>query len=176
MATDEIFEAVFQELEPHVLPVFVLIRETEARRGEVLALEHWQVDRDHREILFAKKTKSARNRLVPITDRALEALDAIPPLRGCRYVFHDPETGTRWKTLRSQWERARERAGYAWLTPKHLRPTFATDLPERGLETHMIQDLLGHSSAAVTEKFYLKRRQRAACQAALRVLAGAKAG
>ncbi len=58
----------------------------------------------------------------------------------------------------------------------HLRPTFATDLSERGLESHMMQDLLGHSTVAVTERFYLKRRQRAACRAALRVLEGRKAG
>jgi site-specific recombinase XerD len=175
-STDEIIEAVFAELEPHVCPVFVLIRETGARRGEVLRLEHWQVDRENREILFAKRTKSGKNRLVPITDRAVEALDVVPPLPGCPYVFYDPETGTRWQTLRSQWLRARERAGYPWLTPKHLRPAFATELSERGLETHMVQDLLGHSSVAVTERFYLKRRQRAACRAALRVLAGRKAG
>ncbi len=141
----------------------------------MLSLEHWQVDRDHREILLTKRTKSGKHRLVPITDRAMEALDAVPPIPGCLYVFYDPETGTRWKTLRSQWQWARKRAGYTWLTPKHLRPAFATDLSERGLESHMIQDLLGHSSVSVTERFYLKRRQRAACRAALQVLSGKKA-
>ena len=175
-ATDELIEAVFAQLEPQVLPVFVLIRETGARRGEVLSLKHWQIDRESREILFAKRTKSGNKCLVPITDRAMETLDAVPQLSGCPYVFYEPESGTRWKTLRPQWKRARERAGYPWLTPKHLRPTFATDLSERGLETHMIQDLLGHSTVPVTERFYLKRRQRAACRAALRVLQGRKAG
>ncbi len=111
-ATNEIIEAVFAELDPLLVPVFVLIRETGARRGEVLGLEHWQVNRERREILFAKRTKSSKNRLVPIGDRAMEALDSIPSLEGCSYVFYDPLTGTRWKTARSQWERAREAAGY----------------------------------------------------------------
>jgi len=111
-ATNDVIEAVFAKLDPLVLPVFVLIRETGARRGEVLSLEHWQVNRERREILFAKRTKSSKNRLVPISDKAMQALDAIPPLPGCSYVFYDPSTGTRWKTARSQWERAREAAGY----------------------------------------------------------------
>jgi integrase len=105
----------------------------------------------------------------------MQALDPIPPLPGCPYVFYDPSTGTRWKTARSQWERARKAAGYPWLTPKHLRPAFATDLSERGLETEMVSDLLGHSSVAVTEKFYIKRRQQVACRRALEALQGQKA-
>jgi len=73
---------------------------------------------------------------------------------------------TRCKMARSQWERAREEAGYPWLTPKHLRPAFTTDLSERGLEAKMVSDLLEHSSIAMTEKFYIKRQQQTACRRA----------
>src|SRR5437867_1486008 len=114
----------------------------------------------HNRLIHSKRTfldrikeRSGKNRLVPITDRAMEALDAVPPLPGCPYVLYDQETGTYRKTLRSQWQRARKRARYSWIIPKHLRPAFATDLSERGLESHMIQDLLGHSSVSVTERF-----------------------
>ncbi len=169
-ASAEVIDAVFAQLDPPLVPVFVLIRETGARRGEVLSMEHWLVDRDRREILFAKRTKSSKNRLVPISDKALEALDSIPPLPGCPYVFCDPATRMRWKTARSQWERAREAAGYPWLTPKHLRPAFATDLSERGPEKELVSDLLGHSSVAVTEEYYIKRRQQIACRRAMALL------
>ena len=48
------------------------------------------MDRNKWVILFAKRTKTGRNQLAPITDRAMEALDAVPPLPGCPYVFYDP--------------------------------------------------------------------------------------
>jgi integrase len=141
-------------------------------KGEVLNLQHPQVDRENRLIEFTRRTKSGKSRLVMITDKALEALDAIPPLPGCPYVFYNPETGTRWRDCRKPWVMARTAAGYPWLTPKHLRPAFATDLSEKGLETHFVSELLGHSSVQVTEQFYLRRRQVEACRQALRVIEG----
>jgi integrase len=173
-ASEEIIEDVLAKLPPQFMPIYTLIWQTAARRGEVLSLQHEQVDRKNRSIEFTRKTKSGKSRLVMITDRAMAALDAIPPLPGCPYVFYNPETGTRWSDCRKPWERARKAAGYPWLTPKHLRPALATDLSEKGLETHFVSELLGHSSVAVTERFYIKRRQVEACRQALRVIEGGK--
>ena len=173
-ATAAIIDEVLAKLPPLFVPVFTLIWLTAARRGEVLNLQHAQVDRENRLIEFTRTTKSGKSRLVMITDRALEALDAIPPLPGCPYVFYNPETGTRWRDCRKPWVKARTAAGYPWLTPKHLRPAFAADLSERGLATHFVSELLGHSSVQVTEQFYIKRRQVEACRQALRVIEGGK--
>jgi len=173
-ATAEMIEAVLSKLPPLFEPVYTLIWQTAARRGEVLDLQHPQVDRKNRIIEFTRRTKSGKSRLVMITDRAMEAINAIPPLPGCPYVFYNPETGTRWTDCRKPWDMARKAAGYPWMTPKHLRPAFATDLSEMGLETHFVSELLGHSSVAVTEKFYIKRRQVEACRQALRVIEGGK--
>lgn len=172
--SEEIIEAVLAKLPPLFVPVYTVIWQTAARRGEVLNLQHPQVDRQNRLIEFTRRTKSGKSRLVMITDRAMEALEAVPPLPGCPYVFYNPKTGTRWRDCRKPWEKAREAAGYPWLTPKHLRPAFATDLSEKGLETHFVSELLGHSSVKVTEQFYIKRRQAEACRQALRVIEGGK--
>ena len=173
-ATESIIEEVLAKLPPLFVPVFTLIWQTAARRGEVLNLQYAQVDRENRLIEFTRTTKSGKSRLVMITDRALEALDAIPPLPGCPYVFYNSDAGNRWRDCRKPWVYARTAAGYPWLTPKHLRPAFATDLSERGLETHFVSELLGHSSVQVTEQFYIKRRQVEACRRALRVIGGGK--
>jgi len=170
----EIIEEVIAKLPPLFAPVYTLIWQTAARRGEVLNLQHPQVDRENRLIEFTRRTKSGKSRLVMITDRAMEALEAVPPLPGCPYVFYNPDTGTRWRDCRKPWEKARKAAGYPWLTPKHLRPAFATDLSEKGLETHFVSELLGHSSVKVTEQFYIKRRQIEACRQALRVIESGK--
>lgn len=58
--TGEIVQAVFDKRDPRFLPIFVVIRETGARRGEVLGLCHWQVDRQSRIITFASGPRTGR--------------------------------------------------------------------------------------------------------------------
>ncbi len=168
-ATSEIIKAIFAKLPPIFVPVFTLIWQTAARRGEILSLTHVQVNREKRQITFFI-TKGKKARIVPISDLAMEALDAIAPLAGCRYVFYNPETKNRWRDCRKPWENARKEAGYPWVTVKHLRPAMATQLSTLGLDAQDIKELLGHSSMAVTEKFYTKRKPDEACHKALQVL------
>jgi len=115
------------------------------------------------------------DKLVGLTDRALEALDAVPPLPGCPYVFYNPETGTRWYDCRRPWEKARETAGYPWLRIRDLRPAFAIEVSEYGGEMHFLQSVLGHSSVAVTEKHYAKFSPDSAARATLRLIEAGRA-
>jgi integrase len=173
--TDEVIEAVFAKLDPRVLPIFRFIRETGARRGEVLSLQHWQIDRTLRLVEFAKRTKNGKNRVVGLTAPALEALDAVPPLPGCPYVFCNPESRTRWSDCRGPWEDAREAAGYPWLRMRDLRPAFGIEVSELGAPMHFLQSVLGHSTVAVTEKHYAKFSPESAAQVTLRVIEGGRA-
>ncbi len=84
--------AIFAKLPELFVPVFMLIWQTAARRGEILDLKHDQVDREKRQITL-KKTKSGKTRIVPISDLALEALDAIPPCQDVRMSFTIPKPG-----------------------------------------------------------------------------------
>src|SRR5262245_7150321 len=163
--TEEVVQAVFENLDPRFVPIFTVIRETPARRAEVLSLQHWQIDRDRRVVTFAKRTKNGKNTVAPLTDRALEAIDSVPVLPGCPYVFYNPETGTRWYDARKPWEAARSAAGYPWLRVRDLRPAFGTEASERGVPMHFIQSVLGHSSVAVTERYYAKFSPDAAAAA-----------
>ncbi len=172
--TDEIVKAVFEKLDPRFVPIFRVIRETGARRGEVLSLQHWQVDREQRLITFAKRTKNGKNTVAPLTKEALEAIDSVPPLKGCPYIFYNPETGTRWYDARKPWEQAREAAGYPWLRIRDLRPAFATEAAEQGAPMHFIQSGLGHGSVSVTEKYYAKFDPKSAAKQLLRVIEGGR--
>ena len=172
--TSEIVEAVFEKLDPRFVPVFVVIRETGARRGEVLSLQHWQIDRQERLITFAKRTKNGKNTVAPLTQRALEAIDSIPPLAGCPYVFYNPETGDRWHDARRPWEAARKAAGYPWLRVRDLRPAFGIEASELGAPMHYIQSALGHGSVAVTERYYAKYDPRSAARQLLKVIEGGR--
>jgi integrase len=131
-------------------------RETGARRDEVLSLQHWQIDRVNKVVTFAKRTKNGKSTVAPLTDRALEAIDSIPALPGCPYVFYNSETRDRWFDARKPWVAARKAAGYPWLRVRDLRPAFGIEAAEKGVPMHFIQSALGHSSVAVTERYYTK--------------------
>lgn len=172
--TDEIVKAVFDKLDPRFLPVFTVIRETGARRGEVLSLQHWQIDRVEQLVTFAKRTKNGKNTVAPLTKKALEAIHSVPRLPGCDYVFDNPETKTRWYDARKPWEAARKAAGFPWLRVRDLRPAFAIKASEQGAPMHFIQSGLGHGSVAVTEKYYAKYDPKSAAKQLLRVIEGGR--
>lgn len=115
--------------------------------------------------------------MAPLTDRALEAIESVPVLPGCPYVFYSPETKTRWFDVGKPWREARKAAGYPWLRIRDLRPAFGTEASERGVPMHFIQSVLGHSSVAVTEKYYAKFSPNAAAEFVRRTLeSGRKQG
>lgn len=170
--TPEAVKAVFDKLDERFLPVFTLIRETGARRGEVLNLTRDRVDQDHRMVTFIN-TKNGKARHVFLTDEALAAIDAVPPMPGCPYVFYNPETGDRWYDARKPWEAARKAAGYRWLRVEDLRIAMGTELAEAGLPLEMISKLLGNTRA-VAEKYYAKVAPESAPRRALQALMGGR--
>jgi integrase len=155
-ATVEIVRVLFDKLDPRFLPIDIVIRETGASRGEVLDLQHWQVDREERVIRFPR-TKNGKTTVAPLTQGALDAIDSVPPLTGCDYVFYNPEMGTRWYDARRPCEDARESAGYPWLRVRDLRPAFAIEASGEGAPMHFIQSALGHGEATAARH---RRRQK----------------
>ena len=172
--TPEIAEKIFAKLDPRFVPIYTVIRETGARRGQVLILEPWMIDRERRLITFAKRTKKGKTIVAPLTREAEEAIDAVPRLEGCPYIFYNPETKTRWHDARKPWERARAAAGYPWFRARDLRPLYATELSEAGAPTKAISQTLGHSSERVTERWYIKSDQERAANRVLRVIEGGR--
>jgi len=151
--TYDVIDAVFAELPSVAAPLFTFMRETACRRGEALQLEHWQVDRQSRTVLFpAERTKSGKSRRIPLSPVALEAVDAVPRVN--QWVFYNPDTLKPWDSARSIWNRARRRAGVPWLLMKDLRKALAIRAAEAGVPLHFIQALLGHASVQLTERHY----------------------
>jgi integrase/recombinase XerD len=174
--TDEVIQAVFAKLDPLFLPIYIVMRETGARRDEILSLQHWQIDRENGVVTFAKRTKNGKCTVAPLTQRALEAIDSIPVLPGCPYIFYNPKTGTRWFDARKPWVDARNEAKYPWLRVRDLRPAFGIEASEKGIPMHFIQSVLGHSSVTVTERYYAKFAPDSAAKALREMIeAGRKA-
>lgn len=120
----------------------VLLVETGLRISEAMRLEV-AVPAPEQIIVFGKGSKE---RLMPLTERARTALDAMGGSISCSA-----------RTI----QRRFQAAGF---TPHRLRHTFGTSLAESGADLGEIQDLLGHASPATSRvyaQYSLGRLRRA---------------
>jgi integrase len=132
-------DAIACELGPAFGPLVTFAAETGLRTNEWRALERRDVDKAGRAVTvqrcYAEGTltrypKTARSRRrVPLTARALDALDGLPPRVDTPILFPAPAGGPidlhNWRTR--DWYPALEAAGIATRGPYHLRHTFATE-------------------------------------------------
>ncbi len=113
---------------------------TGCRRGEILKAKREDIGHDTLRVL-AGNTKTLRYREVPIVAAARPWLAKLPlPID-----FEGVKTGFR---------RAREAAGMPHVQFRDLRRSCGTLLLQTGAPMHVVSQILGHTSIAVTEKHY----------------------
>ena len=137
------------------------------RRGEALALRYEDVDRMHNTIHVTKAVEYIGNNAhikEPKTKAGyrdavlLDALAAEIP-EGTGYIFCREDGGLLSKMqFRDRWLDYCKAIGHD-LTPHQLRHGFATILYEAGIDDKDAQELMGHSSIAVTRDVYTHIRQ-----------------
>ena len=148
---------------PHMRALVVAALLTGCRLGELLSLQWSQIERDERGLarrifLPAGKTKSARNRWVPIAPN----LQAVLELRrhapdGTEhgpnaYVFGN-DVGEPVADIRAAWKATCTRAEIAGLHFHDLRREFASRLLESRVGLHDIKTILGHANITTTSVY-----------------------
>lgn len=139
---------LLKESADHLRPIIIVALNTGMRKNEILTLSWKQVDLKER-LIRVVKTKSGRNRTVPINDTLFQFFSTKT---GSEYMFPDPKTGKPYKEVRSSWEGACRRAGIK-LRFHDLRHTFACRLVQRGCDIETLRSLLGHHSISITERY-----------------------
>ncbi len=172
--TEDQIQVIIKAVRPDCRPLFTFIRETGCRREEALSLQHWQIQEESKLVVFSEDTKSRKYRYVPLTEVALEAVNAFQPIEDCPYVFYNIKSKDRWHDCRKPWEQAREKVGLPEIQVKDLRRHFAIDLAEDGADMHDIQQVLGHASVTTTEKHYAHFSPQHSARKILKVLEGGK--
>jgi integrase len=135
----------------------VVAAETGLRTNEWVALERRDVDRTGAALTVQRrfadgvltpfpKTERSRRR-VPLTRRALEAIDGLPPRLDTPLLFPAALGGhiglDTWRTR--EWYPALEAAGIAKRGPYALRHTFATEALAAGVSTFELARVMGTS-------------------------------
>jgi integrase/recombinase XerC len=130
---------------------------TGIRASELIGMNRDDIDRNDRLVLI--RGKGRKERVVPIGQKALDAVDSYLGSKrnniDAAAVFTGP-SGKRLtaRTVQRILENYRKSLGLAQKASPHtLRHSFATHLLESGADLRAIQELLGHASLSTTQRY-----------------------
>ncbi len=153
----------------HLKPLVIVAIGTGMRQGEQLRLTWDRVDFSRR-VLILTKTKSGKDREIPMNPEVLKTLFALRSRsKGQEYVFVNERTGTRIKEVKKAFGTALKIAGIKGLVWHDLRATFGTRLGEAGYDAFTIAALMGHTQIQTTARYVraTERNKRAAVEAVM---------
>ena len=139
-------ERLLAECSENLKSIVVFALNTGMRKGEILGLKWEHVNLETRQITV-ENTKGKRFRHIPINSLLLGMLLKWKRIK---------ENGTLvfpFKSIRTAFENACNRAGVEDFVFHDLRRTFGTRLLEKGVDIITIQRLYGHSSPLVTQRY-----------------------
>jgi len=152
----------------HLQPMVVIAIGTGLRLREMLSLRRNQVDFS-RNTVTAVKTKTSRNREIPLNGDVLNVLSHLCKGKASsEYLFENPKTGKHVTEVKTAFRTACRLAGICGLVWHDLRATFGTRLGEAGFDAFTIADLMGHSDVRTTRRYVrvTERNKREAVEAA----------
>jgi integrase len=138
----------------NVCLIAIFLLSTGVRLNEALQAKWTHVD--HKNCVWripASNSKSKRTRAVPLNDSALDVLNQLTTRDRYEHVFINFQTELPYTTISKVWGRLRTKASLPHLRIHDLRHQFASFLVNSGQTLFMVQQILGHSSPAVTQRY-----------------------
>lgn len=160
LTDDELAELIAVFAQPTWRSMAMVAARTGLRLGELLALDWGDVDLDARRLTVRRalvrgvltSPKSGKTRHVPLCDAARDAFASLPRRPG--FVFaHDDGRPFTHSSAQKALDRAIRAAGLRHFGWHVLRHTFASHLVMRGAPLRAVQELLGHSTIVMTERY-----------------------
>ena len=131
--------------------IIALLYSAGLRRGELLRLRIQDVKFDRKQV-FIRAAKGKKDRVSLLSERLCSGLEKyLHKSKPNYYLFENEQRSTlSGSTIGAIVRNASKIAGLRNVTPHVLRHSFATHLMDKGTDTRMIQELLGHSSLETT--------------------------
>lgn len=142
-------------------PMIVIALNTGLRIGELIGL-HWaDVDLVKGRLRVTRNDwqgtlgtpKSGKNRDFPLNLAARRALEALPPQKFDRVFTDNKGTPRKYRQSNHAPERICKQAGLSPIQWHALRHTFASHLVMKGVPLKAVQELLGHGTQAMTDRY-----------------------
>jgi integrase len=164
--TFSLLQAVRQSESEMLQYIVLFLIYTGARKREVLDAKWQDIDWE-RKSWRVVKTKSGKNRHLPLSTGAIQVLESLKQLNGAAgaeysHVFANPKTGLPFVSFFYSWDAARKRAGLPDLRVHDLRHSFASFLVNAGRSLYEVQELLGHADIRTTSRYAHLSRERLA--------------
>lgn len=148
-------------LSPAQTMIFRLLALTGARRGEIVGLRWSEVDLKRGLLLLPplrhKSGKAAKPKAIPIPAAALALLTAWPRVPsagpGKDWLFPKADGSGPIEPPKRAWAKVTEKAGLTGLRMHDLRHTVASWAVGQGVSLPIVGKLLGHASAATTQRY-----------------------
>ena len=122
------------------------------RRSEILRLKWEHIDLKAG-VLTVTKTKSNKDRKVPISDDLAELLRRHPRKLGNRLLFPASQGKVERHDIRTSLRLAARRAGIELVGMHQLRHAFCSHALMSGIPASSVQQWMGHASLATTERY-----------------------
>ena len=119
------------------------------RQGEILGLKWDYIKLDNR-LIILPITKNNTSRVVPVNDTIYNILSDMPQKSG--YVFGNGNGG-HIGDIKRNFHTACRKAGITDFRFHDLRHTYASHLAMRGVHIRALQELLGHKTLAMTQRY-----------------------
>ncbi len=132
---------------PYMRPLIILAMETAMRQGEMLSLTWGDIDLDKR-IAHLDMTKNGESRDVPLSSRALDALEALKQQQIDDRVVPSTKSG-----VQQAWGHLRARAGLSDFHFHDLRHEAVSRLLERGLNVIETATISGHKELRMLQRY-----------------------
>jgi integrase len=143
----------------HLASIVKLALQTGMRRRELLQLRWNQID-FQREVIHVvnnrdqgTRTKSGRNRQVPMTSKARALLKQLNPEGTSDFVFCNPDTGLPYTEIKRAFTTACRRSGIVDFHFHDLRHTAATRLGDAGVDAIKLAAIMGWSDVRMAMRY-----------------------
>ena len=97
------------------------------------------------------ETKSGKSRRVPISSKLMEVLNSLS--RDSEYVFVNQNTGEPYNDIKNSFHTVLKKANIENFRFHDFRHTAATRMLEKGADIRTVQEILGHSSVVITQRY-----------------------